>query len=112
MDNVQIIRHGEIPVAAIIPWEEYQNLLQLQKSSQKKDDTIPHEVVERIFLKKESPIKAWRTYLHFTQSEVARKMGISQAAFSQIEKTRKNQRATLEKVADAMGLCFDQLDAI
>lgn len=112
MDSVQIIRHGEIPIAAIIPWEEYQALLRLQRASQKKDDTIPHEVVERIFLKKESPIKAWRTYLHLTQTEVARKMGISQAAFSQIETTRKNQRATLEKAAEAMGLCFDQLDAI
>ena len=112
MSNVQIIHHGEIPVAAIIPWNEYQDLLRLKRTSQKKDDTIPHEVVEKIFLQKESPIKAWRTYLHLTQAEVAGKMGISQAAFSQIEATRKNQRSTLEKAAIAMGLCFDQLDAI
>ena len=59
------------------------DLLHLKKVAQKKDDTIPHEVVESIFLQKESPIKAWRTYLHLTQAEVAGKMGISQAAFSQ-----------------------------
>ena len=55
-------------------------------------------------------VKAWRTYLGMTQAEVAKKASITQAALSQMEKTDNELRtATLEKLADAMGLSVEQL---
>ena len=45
-----------------------------------------------------------------TQAEVAKKASITQAALSQMEKTDNELRtATLEKLADAMGLSVEQL---
>lgn len=57
-----------------------------------------------------SAIRAWREYLGLTQKEVADKMGVSQAALSQMESGEKKLRkATLEKLAKAMGLSVEQL---
>jgi len=65
----------------------------------------------RLVIKKDmSRIRAWREYLKITPKEVADKIGISQAAFSQIETPNsKIRRITLEKVAKALGLTIDQL---
>ncbi|WP_289022853.1 helix-turn-helix transcriptional regulator [Desulfobacter postgatei] len=55
-------------------------------------------------------LKAWRLHLGFTQKELAARIGISQAALSQMEKTDNNLRnSTLNKLALAMGLTVDQL---
>ena len=73
-------------------------------------DAIPHEVVG-LTVKKGSPlVRAWREYLRLTQEEVADRMGISQAALSQVEAGGKRLRkATLEKPAAAMGIRIEQL---
>ena len=42
---------------------------------------------------------AWRTYRQMTQSEAAAQAGITQAALSQIEKSRNPQRKTRELFA-------------
>jgi transcriptional regulator with XRE-family HTH domain len=55
-------------------------------------------------------VKAWRTHLGLTQSEIAKKAGITQAALSQMENNENTLRtATLEKLAKAMNLTVDQL---
>ncbi len=72
---------------------------------------IPHEVVEMV-VDGDSPIRAWRKYLHMTQAEAAEKMQISQSAFAQMEKVRKSQKTTLRNVAKAFGLAFEQLDLL
>ncbi|MBQ2335118.1 MAG: helix-turn-helix transcriptional regulator [Victivallales bacterium] len=48
-------------------------------------------------LKGYSLIKAWRIYRGKTQSELAAAMGITQGAFSQIEKSARNQTETLRR---------------
>ena len=54
--------------------------------------------------------RAWREHLGLTQKEVAARMGISQAALSQIEAPEsKPQRATLEKLAAALDVSLEQL---
>lgn len=74
------------------------------------DVTIPHEVVGLVVKKGMSLVKAWRAYLGMTQTEVAKKAGISQAALSQIEKSENKLRtATLEKLARVMDLSVEQL---
>jgi len=54
-------------------------------------------------------VRAWREYLKLTQAEADR-MGISQAALSQMEAGGKRLRkATLEKMAAAMDIRIEQL---
>jgi DNA-binding XRE family transcriptional regulator len=102
--NIQYIEQNGKPVFAVIPYDEYIKLLP------SKEVTIPHEVVGLVIKKGMNLVKAWRTYLGITQSEIAKKAGITQAALSQMENTENTLRtATLEKLAKAMGLSVDQL---
>jgi DNA-binding XRE family transcriptional regulator len=102
--NIQYIEQNGKPVFAVIPYDEYIKLLPSE------DVTIPHEVVGLVIKKGMNLVKAWRTYLGITQSEIAKKAGITQAALSQMENTENTLRtATLEKLAKAMGLSVDQL---
>lgn len=102
--NIQYIEQNGKPVFAVIPYDEYIKLLPSE------DVTIPHEVVGLVIKKGMNLVKAWRIYLGITQSEIAKKAGITQAALSQMENTENTLRtATLEKLAKAMGLSVDQL---
>ncbi len=74
------------------------------------EEGIPHEVVQKIVKNNQSRIRAWREFLGFTQEELALSMGITQAAFSQLEASRaKLRKATIQKLAKAMNLTPDQL---
>ncbi|MDF1592212.1 MAG: helix-turn-helix transcriptional regulator [Desulfobacterales bacterium] len=105
LTDVQIIKQDGKPAFAIIPYEDYLSLLPKDR-----DASIPHEVVGLIVKKGMNLVKAWRTHLGFTQREVAKRAGISQAALSQMEKNNNELRtATLEKLAGAMDISVDQL---
>ncbi len=102
--NIQYIEQNGKPAFAVIPYDEYIKLLPSE------DVTIPHEVVGLVIKKGMNLVKAWRTYLKITQSEIAKKAGITQAALSQMENTENTLRtATLEKLAKALGLSVEQL---
>ncbi len=102
--NIQYIEQNGKPVFAVIPYDEYLKLLPPE------DVTIPHEVVGLVIKKGMNLVKAWRTHLGLTQSEIAKKAGITQAALSQMENNENTLRtATLEKLAKAMNLTVDQL---
>ncbi|MDR0932148.1 MAG: helix-turn-helix domain-containing protein [Victivallales bacterium] len=109
--DVQIVRSAGVPVAAVLPWSEYTRLVALDKPSKEITAGIPHKVVEMV-VSGDSPIKAWRRHLGLTQVQAAEKIGVTQGAYAQMEKTRKSQDATLRKVAAAFGIDFDQLDMI
>jgi DNA-binding XRE family transcriptional regulator len=72
-------------------------------------DATPLEVVRRHIEDNVSKARAWREYLGLTQAEVAARMGISQAALSQLENQKRPRRASLEKLAKALGLNVEQL---
>ena len=104
LTNYQIIEKDGKPAFAVIPYDEFLKLIRDEER------TIPHEVVGLVVKKGMNLVKAWRTYLGKTQAEVAKKASITQAALSQMEKTDNELRtATLEKLADAMGLSVEQL---
>ena len=104
LTNYQIIEKDGKPAFAVIPYDEFLKLIRDEER------TIPHEVVGLVVKKGMNLVKAWRTYLGMTQAEVAKKASITQAALSQMEKTDNELRtATLEKLADAMGLSVEQL---
>ena len=81
--------------------------------------TIPHEVttpqavMEATYLGDGmSHICAWREYLGLTQENVAERMGITRAAYAQMEaKDAKPRPTTLKKIAEAMGVNWRQLQA-
>lgn len=76
-------------------------------------DYVPHEVVGLHVEQDFTHLRAWREYLGLTQTEVAERAGITQAAFSQMESGEtKLRKATREKLAKAMGLNPDQLQLL
>ncbi|WP_439241288.1 helix-turn-helix domain-containing protein [Lonepinella sp. BR2474] len=106
--NVQIVNDtmGN-PLVAILPYTDYVDLLQENK---KPEPTVPHEVVGLVVVDGLSPLQAWRKYLNITQSEVARRLGISQPAYAKYEKAKQLKSAIKEKVAKALKLAPIQLD--
>lgn len=101
----QIIEKDGQPLFVLVPYEEYLATLE--------DDlaiTIPHDVVGRYIMQGQSLIRAWREFKGLTQEEVAEQMGISQSAYSQMEKPDASLRhATIQKIADALGVLPGQL---
>ncbi len=108
IDNVQIIEQGGHPAFAVLPYDDY---LQLVGQKDKDNDIyFPHEVAMMVAIDEFSPIKAWRKYLKMSQVELANKMGITQGAVAQIESSNsKPQEKTLKNAAKAMGIMPEQL---
>lgn len=107
--NIQIIRQGEQPAFVVIPYNEYIKVFP-DAPWIPEGDLIPHEVVGMTIKKGYSLIRSWREYLGMTQSEVAAKLEITQAALSQMESGEKKLRKkTIEKLSVALGLNIEQL---
>ncbi len=70
---------------------------------------VPDKIVNVVFERGVSPMSAWREHLGLTQTEVAGRIGITQAAYAQMERVKQPRKATLQKVAEAMGLDVEQL---
>lgn len=106
LTNIQYIKNklGE-PEYAIVPIKVFKELTQTASLQ-----AVPHAVVGKTLIEGLSPIKAWREHLGFTQTEVAERMGISQAAFSQMENAKRISRNTRKKIATALGIESDLLD--
>jgi transcriptional regulator with XRE-family HTH domain len=71
--------------------------------------TLPNAVVNIVINKDMTPIRAWREHLGLTQTEVARRLGISQSAYAQQEAKEPVGKATREKIAQALGIAAEQL---
>jgi DNA-binding XRE family transcriptional regulator len=107
--STKILEHNGKPAFAIIPWDEYQALLNNQIGADESDVTFPHEVV-MANVRGDSLIKAWREHLGLTQDELANRSGIKQPALARLEKPDANpRRSTLKKIADAMNITVEQL---
>ena len=110
LTNIQFIKNKTgVTEYAIVPFDIFQALISGNKQIKVEEKTIPHEVIKIIAHNGVTPIQAWREYLNLTQAEVAEKMGISQAAYSQMETAKKNRKATLQKIAEAMNIDYLQL---
>ncbi|MEC6833045.1 helix-turn-helix transcriptional regulator [Photobacterium toruni] len=110
--NVQFIMDNGIPTFAVIPYEKYLELTNDLSVADTDDSNIyiPQEVAEIMLINDLSFIAAWRKHLKISQKELASRMGITQAAVSQMEKLDATpQRKSLEKCALAMGISVAQL---
>ena len=92
------------PAFVVVPFEEFEKMKSVLNAS-----TVPNNVVNLSFDKNLTPMAAWREHLGLTQVQVASRMNITQAAYAQMERVKKPRKATLQKVADALGLTVEQL---
>ena len=107
--DIQIIKQNGHPAFVVIPYDEYVKVFP-ERTWVPEGDLIPHEVVGLTIKKGFTLVRAWREYLGLTQKEVAEKIGITQAALSQMESGEKRLRkATLAKLAKALGLGVEQV---
>lgn len=92
------------PAFVVVPYAEFRRM-----AGAFTPGTVPHALVSAE-VDGASATKAWREYLRLTQAEVAARMGVTQAAFAQMEAAKRPRKATLQKVADALGLELAQLE--
>lgn len=104
--NLQIIyTEDRKPAFVLVPYEQFQRM-----SGGFVAGAVPNAVVTAVFDSGLSPIRAWRDYLRLTQNEVAERMGVSQAAFAQLERSKRPRKTTLKKAASALGISPEQID--
>jgi DNA-binding XRE family transcriptional regulator len=87
---------GDIVLRPYFSYPEYMSL------TKQNAPTIPNAVVNKVINKDMTPIRAWREHLGLTQTEVARRLGISQSAYAQ-------QEAKEPVIAKALGIAPEQL---
>jgi DNA-binding XRE family transcriptional regulator len=100
--SVQIINQGDKPEWAVVPYEDYLQLVENSELLQDIQDydsakaalergdgeLIPSEVVYAI-LNGENPIRVWREHRQMSQRETAEQAGISVPYLSQLETNRR-----------------------
>ncbi len=91
------------PAFVVVPYAEFRRM-----AGGFTPGMIPHAVVSAE-VDGASAARAWRDYLRLTQAEVAARMGVSQAAYAQMESAKRPRKVTLEKIAAALGLEVAQL---
>lgn len=121
--NVQLIERDGKPEWAVLPYAEYEYLMELLEDMQDagdakrimssldrgEDEALPQAVAQRL-LNDEAPLRVWREYRGLTQTQLAEMAGVTQAMVTMIETgRRKGQTATLKRLADALGLDVDDL---
>ncbi len=107
-EPVQILRDAKgNPAFAVIPFADYQAL---KLGKPRSEATIPNHVVNLALDKDISAARAWREYLELTQTQVAKRMGITQSAYAQLEAKKISRQSTRKKIAEALGIEAEQLD--
>lgn len=95
---------------AVLPYDDYEKLISLAKNTQKPECNIPSEIVDLVIDNGYTAVRAWREYLQLSQDEVAKRLGISQPAYSKKENSDNLRKKTREEIANALGLHYSQLD--
>lgn len=106
---------------AVIPYEIYQQLLEdsemladlkaYDEAKARKEETFPADIVYRISLEGENPLKVWREYRGLTQEQLSEVIGgISRAYISEIESGKKTgSLKVLKKIAVALDVDVDMI---
>lgn len=120
--SVQVIeKNGQIEWA-VIPYPEYQKLLDAQEmladiraydeakaSLQAGEELIPSQVVYAL-LDGENPIRVWRDFRALTQQQLADKANISKPYLSQLESGKRHGTTdVLKRIAEALAVSLEDL---
>lgn len=120
--NVQVIERDGVPEWAVVPYDEYERLVQaaealaeLRAYDEAKqrvadgEELIPSTVTFAL-LDGENPIRVWRTYRKFTLQELSDKAGISKPYLSQLESGKRiGSTDVLRRIAEQLGIAVDDL---
>lgn len=121
--TVQIIKQGDQPEWAVVPYKAYLKLVEKAEMLQDiqdydrvkntlasgEEEMIPSEVVYAI-LDGENPIKVWREYRGLTQPALAEKAGISAPYLSQLETGKRSGSVeVLSAIASALSLTLEDI---
>jgi DNA-binding XRE family transcriptional regulator len=123
--NVQIIEHDGTPEYAVIPFVEWQSIVdRLEKLEDIADariisaaiasgeETFPAEFSKRL-ISGETPLKVWREYRGLTLAALGKRCGVSAAALSQIENGKRSPSVDLlGKLSRVLGCDMDDLHTI
>ncbi len=124
-ENIQLIERDGKPEWAVLPYDEYLELLEQAEElaairdfdapkaelENGQDELIPSEVVNAI-LDGENPIKVWREFRGLTQGQLADAAGISKPYLSQIETgKRKGSTDILSVLAKALNVTLEEVIA-
>lgn len=115
----QIIKKSGKPEYAVLPYKEYERLLQLaedaedvsalMRAARVDEERFPHALVKEL-INSHLPLPVWRKYRGFSQQELAEMSGVSQAYITQIESGKKEGSVrTLRKLAGALSISLDDL---
>lgn len=109
VDHTLISKNGK-PQYVVVPYADYLVLIKSKTPRIPIDGSTPHEVLKLEVENNWSGIRAWREYLGFTQTEMARCLSISQSAYSKMESPNANLRKTTKmRIAKALGITLEQL---
>ncbi len=117
--SVQIITKEGKPEYAVLPYGEYQRLLELAEETAdvraydaalaSDEETIPHEMVGRL-VRGENPIRVWREHRMLTQAELAGRAGLEVPVIAMLEiDLASGGPEVLAKIAGALGVDLDDL---
>ena len=125
MEDIQIIEREGKPEWAVLPYEEYLELLEQAELLEDirdferinaaiesgEEELIPSEVVDAL-IDGENPVKVWREFRGLTQQQLADATGISKPYLSQIE-TGKRRGSTdiLSALAKALKVTLEEVIA-
>ena len=120
--SVQVIEKDGKPEWAVIPYEEYERLMEeaemlqdvraydeAKKAIAEGEELIPSEVTYAI-LDGLNPVRVWREHRGLTQQQLAEDVGISVPYLSQIELgKRRGSAEVLAAIAKALCLSLDDI---
>ena len=120
--SVQVIEKDGKPEWVVIPYEEYERLVEeaemlqdvraydeAKKAIAVGEELIPSEVTYAI-LDGINPVRVWREHRGLTQQQLAEAVGISVPYLSQIESgKRRGSAEVLAAIARELGLSLDDI---
>ena len=123
MSKIQIIEQEGRPAFAVVPYGDYEELLEKAEMledirdaariqaaiAEGGEEMIPADVVDRL-LSGVHPLTVWREYRSLSMSILAGRCGVSHSAISQIESGKKEPSVRLLKnLAAALQVDMDDL---
>ena len=122
--RIQIIEKDGKPEYAVVPFKDYQRLLELAEDAEDiaaadaakaeldrgEDEVIPSEIARRLIDGQEHPLKIWREYRGLTQEALANQVESTKSYISQIEAGKKSGSvALIKQLAAALHVDMDDL---
>jgi DNA-binding XRE family transcriptional regulator len=117
--SVQIIEKNGKPEYAVIPYQEYERLLELaedmadarafDEAMARDEEIVPYELVKQL-LEGGNPIRLWRQHRGLTQAQLAKKVKVGQPYIAMLEKgERKGAVEMLQRIAAVLEVEVDDL---